>query len=210
MSTTVLLAAAEAGAGELLARQLRDQGFEIAGPGAQADVVLAGRDAELERLCAEAPVIVLGTSDDAPGESVRAFRRGCDDYVRRPFDQEELSERIRAVARRGRRPVPRVLRAGTLAIDTGARLVTVRGVPARLSQKEYELVTHLAADPGRVFTRAELLRAIWNWPAAMRTRTLDSHASRLRRKLRRLDPETPFVDNEWGVGYRLVGVYPTE
>jgi DNA-binding response OmpR family regulator len=106
--------------------------------------------------------------------------------------------------------VPRVLRAGTLAIDTGARLVTVRGVPARLSQKEYELVTHLAADPGRVFTRAELLRAIWNWPAAMRTRTLDSHASRLRRKLRRLDPETSFVDNEWGVGYRLVGVYPTE
>ena len=115
-------------------------------------------------------MIVLGTSDDAPDESVRAFRRGCDDYVRRPFDQEELSERIRAVARRGRRPVPRVLRAGTLAIDTGARLVTVRGVPARLSQKEYELVTHLAADPGRVFTRAELLRAIWNWPAG------DAHA----------------------------------
>jgi DNA-binding response OmpR family regulator len=210
MSTTVLLAAPEAGAGALLARQLRDHGFEIAGPGAAADVVLAGRDAELERLCAEAPVIVLGASDEGPDDGVRAFRRGCDDYVRRPFAEEELVERIRAVARRGRRPAPRVVRAGTLAIDPGGRLVTVRGVPARLSQKEYELVTHLAADPGRVFTRAELLRAIWNWPAAMRTRTLDSHASRLRRKLRALDPETPYVDNVWGVGYRLVGVYPAE
>ena len=66
----------------------------------------------------------------------------------------------------------------------------------------------LASDPLRVFTKAELLRDIWGYSASARTRTLDSHASRLRRKLRALDPATPFIDNEWGVGYRLIGLHP--
>ena len=208
MSTTVLLAGPEAEAGWLLARELRDRGVAIAGPGAPADVVLAGGGAELERLSAEAPVIVIGADGDAAAAGVLAFRRGCDDYVRRPFDPEELVERIRAVARRGRRPAPSLVRAGRLEVDAGARVVTVGGVPVRLSQKEFALVARLASDPGRVFTRGELLREIWGWPPAMRTRTVDSHASRLRRKLRALDPGTAYVDNEWGVGYRLIGVHP--
>jgi DNA-binding response OmpR family regulator len=192
----------------MLAEELRRHGFEIAGPGTRADVVLAGGTAELERLCAEAPVIVLGGADDRPDESVLAFRRGCDDYVRGPFSGDELVERIRAVARRGRRPPPsRIFRAGSLELDESARLVTVSGMPVKLSQKEFDLLAHLASDPERVFTRAELLRDIWHWPPRMHTRTLDSHASRLRRKLRALDRETAFVDNEWGVGYRLIGVY---
>jgi DNA-binding response OmpR family regulator len=159
MSTTVLLD----GSGGVLEEQLREHGFEIAEPGASADVVL----------------------------------------VFPPFDHEELVERIRAAA--GARTTR--ITAGPLTIDGTARLATVNGIPVKLSQKEFELLAHLASDPERVFTRAELLRNIWNWPPHMHTRTLDSHASRLRRKLRALDPETPFVDNEWGVGYRLIGVY---
>ena len=159
MSTTVLLNEPS----EALEETLREHGFEIAGPGAPADVVL----------------------------------------VFPPFDHEELVERIRAVARR---PSTRVT-IGTLAIDEKARVVTVNGAPVKLSQKEFELLAHLATDPERVFTRSELLRDVWNWPPRMHTRTLDSHASRLRRKLRAFDPETPFIDNEWGVGYRLIGVY---
>jgi DNA-binding response OmpR family regulator len=118
------------------------------------------------------------------------------------FD-DELVERIRAVLQ-----PERAWRAGELTIDERARVASIRGLPLKLSQKEFELLVKLASDPTRVFTRSELLRDIWHWPPSMRTRTLDSHASRLRRKLRAVDPATPYVDNEWGVGYRLIGPYP--
>jgi DNA-binding response OmpR family regulator len=222
VSTTVLLAADETGIRGLLEQQLRDHGFEIAAPGGRADLVIAADmpaadGDELERLCAEAPVIVLGAADDRVDDRVRAFRRGCDDYVTRPFDHEELVERIRAVLRRSRRlhppgaePLdearPRIIVAGALEIDENSRRVTLSGVPLSLPHKEFELLAVLAAEPARLFTKAELLRDIWAWPETMRTRTLDSHASRLRRKLRALDPATAYIDNQWGVGYRLVGV----
>ncbi len=75
----------------------------------------------------------------------------------------------------------------------------------RLSQKEYELLLQLAREPDRVFTKAELLRDVWGYRIMGRTRTLDSHASRLRRKLRDAGGEAGLVDNVWGVGYRLRG-----
>jgi len=216
VSTTVLLAAEETGIRGLLEKQLRDHGFEIAPPGGRADVVIAADAAELERLsalqrnCADAPVIVLGAVDDRPDDRVLAFRRGCDDYVVPPFSHEELVERIRAVLRRPRtRQEPgstsRRIVAGELEIDEETHRATLRGIPLKLSHKEFELLARLAAEPERLFTKAELLQDIWDWPAPMRTRTVDSHASRLRRKLRTLAPETAYIDNEWGVGYRLLG-----
>ncbi|HEX4521153.1 MAG TPA: response regulator transcription factor [Gaiellaceae bacterium] len=205
MSTTVYLAA-EQGSG-LLEQQLRDYGFEIAGPDGHADVVIAGDRGELERWCDEAPVIVLGGADDKPRDRVLAFRSGCDDYVPRPFNHEELVERIRAVVRRSRR-AERVIELGELRVDEIGRVATVGGIAVKLSHKEFELLARLASDPSRVFTRSELLRDVWNWPPTMRTRTLDAHASRLRRKLRAFAPSTPYIDNEWGVGYRLIGLHP--
>jgi DNA-binding response OmpR family regulator len=206
VSTTVLLAA-EPETSVPLEGSLRDHGFEIAGPGARADVVIAGGDAAVELLSAEAPVIVLGGADDAPVDRVLAFRRGCDDYVPQPFHHEELVERIRAVLRRRRAAEPRVLYAGELRVDEVSRIAALGGVPLRLSQREFALLAILASEPTRVFTRAELLRWVWDWPAATTTRTVETHASRLRRKLRAADPETPWIDNEWGVGYRLIGLY---
>jgi DNA-binding response OmpR family regulator len=205
MSTTVLLAAHEASSSILLERRLRDHGFEIAQPGARADVVIAGGGPELERLCAEAPVIVLGGIDDEADDRVLAFRRGCDDYVALPFDYEELIERIRAVVRRSHRHVAEVIEVGALRVDVHARTASLDGLPLRLSHKELQLLAMLAADPERVFTKTEILRDVWDWPASMQTRTLDSHASRLRRKLRTVDPGMSYIDNVWGVGYRLVG-----
>jgi len=79
--------------------------------------------------------------------------------------------------------------------------------PVALSQKEYALLVRLAGEPRRVFTKDELLREVWGYVAPARTRTLDSHASRLRRKLRDADPATPYVENVWGVGYRLLGLH---
>jgi DNA-binding response OmpR family regulator len=81
--------------------------------------------------------------------------------------------------------------------------VRVRGVPVRLSTKEFELAWMLASEPERVFTKGELLREVWNLHRDIHTRTVDSHASRLRRKLAEVAGD-PFVVNVWGVGYRLV------
>ena len=93
-------------------------------------------------------------------------------------------------------------RIGLLSIDPATREVTVGEREVVLANKEFELLRTLASEPTRVFTKEELLRDIWGYETAGRTRTLDSHASRLRRKL---DPERGmYVINCWGVGYRLL------
>jgi len=204
MSTTVLLTEHEPAARGLLERQLPADGFELAGPGSAPDLVLAGDEADVERWRGQAPVIVLGPAEADPYERVRAFRRGCDDYVARPFHYDELVERMRAVLRRaGSRSTPIV--AGPLTIDRRARVVTVEDRRVDLSQKEYALLVRLAAEPERVFTKEELMRDIWDYRAHTRSRTVDAHASRLRRKLRAHAPGVELVDNVWGVGYRLLG-----
>ncbi len=147
------------------------------------------------------PVIVLsGRSSDV--DRVRGLTEGADDYVVKPFHYQEVAARIRAVLRRrdSRREGPR--RIGDLFIDPSRREVRVGDREVALANKEFTLLRALATDPHRVFTKEELLRDVWGFRAMGRTRTLDSHASRLRRKL---DPETGrYVVNCWGVGYRLL------
>lgn len=214
MSTTLLLAGGEHATSPHLQRHLRHDGFEIVNAEASSsaerrpDLVLAGDDAELERWCGEAPVIVLGHVEADSLDRVRAFRRGCDDYLTRPFHYDELVERIRAVLRRSHPPVEERLVAGPIEIDRSTRVVRVAGSPVALSQKEYALLVRLAGEPRRVFTKDELLRDVWGYVAQARTRTLDSHVSRLRRKFRDADPDTAYVENVWGVGYRLLGLHP--
>jgi DNA-binding response OmpR family regulator len=208
MSTTVLLAGRETTMRGVLEQRLSRDGFElVAGAEPRPDVVIAGDDADaaLERWRGEAAVIVLGRPEADPVDRVRAFRRGCDDYVPRPFHYDELVARIHAVLRRARGGGA-TLAAGPLEIDPRTRVVELAGAPLAVSQTEYELLLRLAADPERVFTKEELLRDVWGYPSTSRTRTLDSHVSRLRRKLRALDAETPFLENVWGVGYRLLGL----
>jgi DNA-binding response OmpR family regulator len=147
------------------------------------------------------PVIVLsGRSTEV--DRVRGFGEGADDYVTKPFHYQEVAARIRAVLRRrdSRREGPR--RIGDLFIDPARREVRVGDREVRLANKEFTLLRALAADPHRVFRKDELLRDVWGFRSMGRTRTLDSHASRLRRKL---DPEhARYVKNCWGVGYRLL------
>jgi hypothetical protein len=120
-----------------------------------------------------------------------------------PFVYDELVARMRAVLRRSNGPRHTRLTVCDLEIDLASRVVTVAGAPVQLSAKEYELLVALAEDPERVFKKEDLLRDVWGFRSLGRTRTLDSHASRLRRKLNR-SPETAYVLNVWGVGYRLV------
>lgn len=204
MSAALLLAASE----PELERHLPEDGFRLVPPGGRFDLVLAGDIDDVDRFARHAPVIVIGRVEADAVDRVHAFRKGCDDYVPRPFDYQELVERIHAVLRRARPPVLELLEAGPVRIDTRTRDVRVGDRRIHLSQKEYELLVQLAREPDRVFTKEELLCEVWEYRAPARTRTLDSHASRLRRKLREAGTGQALVENVWGVGYRLLGELP--
>ncbi|MGN6797422.1 MAG: response regulator transcription factor [Gaiellaceae bacterium] len=206
MSAALLLAASE----PELERHLPEDGFRLVPPGGRFDLVLASDIDDVDRFSHQAPVIVIGRAEADAVDRVHAFRKGCDEYVPRPFDYQELVERIHAVLRRARPPAAEVLDAGPVRIDMRTRDVRVGGRRIHLSQKEYELLIELAREPERVFTKEELLYEVWEYRAPARTRTLDSHASRLRRKLREAGTRQMLVENVWGVGYRLLGELPDE
>lgn len=148
------------------------------------------------------PVLVLSGRATEP-DRVRGLETGADDYLVKPFSYVELAARVRALLRRRGEGRQGPMRVGEISVDPARREVRVGGREVRLANKEFELLRMLASEPQRVFTKQELLRDVWGFRSLGRTRTLDSHASRLRRKL---DPEHGrFVRNVWGVGYRLIG-----
>ena len=212
MSTapTLLLADAEPATQGFLERHLPHDGFELVGAHARFDLVLAGDIAGVDRWVERAPVIVLGREQADAVDRIHAFRQGCDDYVVQPFEYQELVERIRAVLRRVRPRFDDVVEAPPVRIDVRTRVVRVAGRRVQLAQKEYELLLRLAREPERVFKKDELLLEVWGYRAGARTRTLDSHASRVRRKLREAGSPVALIENVWGVGYRLLPSLPEE
>ena len=150
----------------------------------------------------EVPVIVLGGAESDTIERVQAFERGCDDYLANPSTTRSWSPASAPCSAAAARLASRLV-AGEIELDRETRRVTVLGERVFLAAKEFELLAKLASAPYRVFTKEELLREVWGFRSLGRTRTVDSHASRLRRKLAR-PGAGPFVINEWGVGYRLL------
>jgi DNA-binding response OmpR family regulator len=170
--------------------------------GLELIVRVRAADGVASRLDPELPLLVLsGRATEL--DRMRAFERGADDFVSKPFSYGELRLRLAALLRRTReRPGRGLLRVGELEVDPASREVRLRGRRIRLSQKEFALLRALAADPTRVLTKEELLRDVWGFRSLGTTRTLDSHACRLRHKLGAEGDQ--FVVNVWGVGYRLV------
>jgi DNA-binding response OmpR family regulator len=183
---------------------LLDAGLGAAAAGLDLLSEVRAADGIASRMDPHLPVVLL-LAGHGELERLRAFERGADDALPRPFSYPELRLRIDAVLRRaaGRRGSGR-LRVGDLQIDVSARTARVGEVALDLSAKEFALLRVLAGDPTRVFTKLELLRAVWGSSAVGSTRTLDSHACRLRRKLGTGGGR--WIVNVWGVGYRLVDV----
>jgi DNA-binding response OmpR family regulator len=190
-----------------LVRHLTSDGFRLVGEDdVHPDLVLLADPSALDDLRVkhgDVPVIVLADASCDAVDCVRALERGCDDFLSRPFVYDELLARIRAVLRRSAVGGHELLAAGPIRADLATRRVTVDGRGVALAGKEYELLLKLMTDPERVFTKEQLLREVWGFRSLGRTRTLDSHASRLRRKLCAAGGGM-FVVNVWGVGYRLL------
>jgi DNA-binding response OmpR family regulator len=202
MSAALLLTEPE----PFLERHLRSDGFDVVDDAVRPDLVLLRDSAALEDCRARhgnVPVIVLGDSHSDAVDRARALERGCDDFLVRPFTYEELLARIRAVLRRTSPAPHEVRRAAEIVADLATRTVSVGDVTVSLAGKEYELLLKLMTDATRVFTKEQLLRDVWGFRSLGRTRTLDSHASRLRRKLAAAGAGEVVV-NVWGVGYRLL------
>jgi DNA-binding response OmpR family regulator len=168
------------------------------------DLVSAIRDGGPNDWDAGMPIVLISGHAD-PVAVVRGFDRGADDYVVKPFAYEEVRARIGAAIRRARGATLREqIRVGPLVVDRHARRATLHGRRLDLSAKEFALLDALARDPGKILTKGDLLRDVWGYRGSARTRTIDSHASRLRRKLAAAGGGERWVVNVWGHGYRLL------
>ncbi|MSO58027.1 MAG: response regulator transcription factor [Thermoleophilia bacterium] len=147
------------------------------------------------------PVLFLAEPSSTALDRVRALESGADDVVAQDV-YPELVARLRALLRRAGLGAD-LVHAGDVTVDRRARSVRVLGLAVTLTGREYDLAEKLASDPCRTFSKAELLRDVWGIRGSVRTRTLDSHACRLRLKLEAAGAEG-VVANVWGVGYRLL------
>lgn len=156
------------------------------------------------RAVSSVPVIVVSARDDGP-EIVKALDAGADDYLVKPYASDQLDARIRAVLRRVEADVPvGPVVVGGLVIDERTRTVSLNGRDLELSPKEFELLAYLAARPGTVVGKKELLANVWHLPYGGADKTVDVHLHWLRRKLGETAETPVYLHRIRGVGVKLV------
>ncbi len=226
---TVLVVDDEPTIVEVVSRYIERAGFEVrsAGDGPEAvrlaglyrpdllvlDVMLPGFDGievmrRLHEGDGERTATILLTARGEESDRLVGLRHGADDYVVKPFSPAELVARIEAVLRRtspppGEAPPEEPIEHGPLRIDPASRTVTLDGAELSLTMREFDLLAFLAAHPGRVFTRDQLMESVWDYPFFTDTSTVTVHVRRLRAKLGDDPSEPRFIETVWGVGYRL-------
>jgi DNA-binding response OmpR family regulator len=151
----------------------------------------------------DVPIIMLTARVDET-DRLHGFEVGADDYITKPFSPRELLARIKAVLRRCERPLtPASITAGDLEIDTAAMTVTVRGDVVTTTATEFRLLHYLAEHAGRVFTRDQILDAVWKETTFVSPRSVDVYVRKLREKIEN-DPEQPrYLKTVRGTGYRF-------
>ena len=152
------------------------------------------------------PIIML-TARSEDTDKIIGFECGADDYLTKPFNILELKARVRALLRRAgaaqQQRSGNELAAGHIILNTGERTASRDGVSVELTAKEFDLMELLMRNPGRVYSRENLLNVVWGYEYIGDFRTVDVHIRRLREKLE-LDPANPeYIRTKWGVGYYL-------
>lgn len=212
---------------EIVSRYLQRAGYatHVAADSAQAlavaaefrpdlvvlDVMLPGVDglrlmSRLRDLDRSPLGVILLTARGEESDRVVGLRLGADDYVVKPFSPVELVARVDAVLRRVDPPAGEleVLELGEITIDSGARRVLARGEAVALTAREFDVLLHLARYPHQVFSRDQLMEAVWQYAFYTDTSTVTVHVRRLRAKIE-ADPARPrHIETVWGVGYRFV------
>ncbi|MGN6215907.1 MAG: response regulator transcription factor [Solirubrobacterales bacterium] len=215
---------------EIVARYIERAGYETyqAGDGPEAlrlaeshrpdlvvlDVMLPGLDGiEVMRRLQERPgrriAVILLTARGEESDRLVGLRRGADDYVVKPFSPAELVARVEAVMRRVSPPDEEEeaeappIEHGPLRVEPATRRVFLDGTELDLTMREFDLLAYLAARPGRVFSRDQLMEAVWEYPFFTDTSTVTVHIRRLRAKLGDDSAEPRFIETVWGVGYRF-------
>jgi len=174
------------------------------------DIMLPGGDGlELCRRIRQTPglamvPVIFLTAKTTEADKVIGLELGADDYIPKPFSPRELVARVRAVLRRFERPLaPAIVKAGEIEIDSGAMILKVRGKTVATTATEFRLLEYMARHPGRVFTRDQLLDAVWRDTAYVTPRSVDVYVRRIREKIEK-DPEEPlYLRTVRGAGYRF-------
>lgn len=226
---TVLVVDDEPTIVEIVARYIERAGYETyqAADGPEAlrlaelhrpdlvllDVMLPGLDGiEVMRRLQERPgkrvAVILLTARGEENDRLVGLRHGADDYVVKPFSPAELVARVEAVMRRVSPPAEELEAAppiehGPLRVEPATRRVFLDGEELSLTMREFDLLAYLAGHPGRVFSRDQLMEAVWEYPFFTDTSTVTVHIRRLRAKLGDDSAEPRFIETVWGVGYRF-------
>ncbi len=192
-----------------------EEGVELARSGAFDLIILDLMMPKLDGLEAcmrirefsNVPIIML-TAKSEDMDKIIGFEYGADDYVTKPFNILELKARVRALIRRSamtKEMTGSRITLGSIVIDTERRMAEKEGEPVELTSKEYDLAELLAKNPGRVYSRENLLNIIWGYEYQGDIRTVDVHIHRLREKLERNPSEPGCIMTKWGVGYYFKG-----
>ena len=157
------------------------------------------------RMFSTVPIIML-TAKSEDSDKLMGFESGADDYITKPFNILELKARIRALLRRASiatpaQESPSVLRHGDLVADADRRTLSKGGVDVPLTVKEFDLVLFLMKNPGKVYSRENLLNLVWGYDYEGEDRTVDVHIRRIREKIESDSTNPEYILTKWGVGY---------